>query len=86
MTRAIQTETQLLEAMNVTIANDWKHPGHHCLVTRLKPSNAPGCNWEIDTRHRGGESLAHLQECDFLIERAYSELSTKYDVAWPEAG
>jgi hypothetical protein len=84
MNRVTQTEELLISAINVAVANDWKHEDHHCVVSRLRRANGPGCNWQVDIRNCGGTSLAHQEECDFLIERAVSVLAAKYNVAWPE--
>lgn len=83
MQRVMQTEEQLIKSINLAVANDWKHSDHHCVVSRLRKANGVGCNWQVDTTNCGGASLAHQQECSFLIKRAASELSAKYNVAWP---
>lgn len=87
MKRVLQTVKQLIEAINVAVANDWKHKDHHCIVSRLRQSSGSGCNWQVDIRNcggAGGASHAHQEECNFLIERAVSVLAQKYNVSWQE--
>jgi hypothetical protein len=80
--KALITEKQLIDAINVALRNDWKHQDHHCLVSGLRRVALSDRNWEVSMSNTGGADFRHAAECEALKERVIAELIPKYDVKW----
>jgi hypothetical protein len=82
MPKALVTEQQLINAINVALANDWPHADRPCRVESLRKTGKINLNWEIDTFSRSGTDLSHALDCDGLRQRVLDELTPKYNVIW----
>lgn len=82
MSKALLTEQQLINAINIALANDWPHADRPCRVESLRKATKINLNWEIDTFSTSGPDLSHTLDCDALRQRVLDELIPKYDVIW----
>lgn len=83
MSKALVTEQQLINAINMALANDWPYADRPCRVESLRKAEKTNLNWEIDTFSTSGtDLLSHALDCDGLRQRVLDELTLKYNVIW----